>query len=99
MLNVAAAALLGVSLGAMLAGGVILVLASAAAIVALGAKSPSRPYFLFLQRANAGFADPAARVDAVAAELARYAALQWLRIGFGAVAFAASLLAIYGRAL
>jgi hypothetical protein len=88
------------------------ILASAAAVAALRSASPSRhlavsaavfaiavlvPYFLFFQRANAGFADPAADVDAVAAQLARYAAWQWLRIGLGAVAFVASLLAI-GRA-
>ena len=148
MLNVLAAALLGVSLGGMLTGGVLLVpfwreiapsdflawfaanarrmfvfftplqlgsaiLASVAAVAALRSNSPSRhfavaaavfaiavlvPYFLFFQRANAGFADPAADVDTVAAQLARYAAWQWLRIGFGAIAFASSLLAISGRA-
>ncbi|MEX2208348.1 MAG: hypothetical protein WEF50_19175 [Myxococcota bacterium] len=147
MLNVLAAALLGVSLGGMLAGGVLLVpfwreiapadflvwfganarrmfvfytplqlgsaiLATTAAAVAFRSKSPSRsfaaiaalfaiavlvPYFLFFQRANAGFADPAANVDEVAAQLARYAAWQWLRIGLGAVAFGSSLLAVFGR--
>lgn len=148
MLNVLAAALLGVSLGGMLAAGVLLVpfwrelapadflvwfganarrmfvfytplqlgsaiLAITAAVVAFRSKSPSRnwagiaalfaiavlvPYFLFFQRANAGFADPAANVDEVAGRLARYAAWQWLRIGFGAVAFGSSLLAVVGRA-
>ena len=147
VLNLLAAALLGVSLGAMLSGGVLLIpfwrelapadflvwfganarrmfvfftplqlgsalLASVAAVAALGSKSPSRhwaviaalfaiavlvPYFMFFQRANAGFADPAANVNDVAAQLARYAEWQWLRIGLGALAFASSLLAIFGR--
>jgi len=145
VLNVLAAALLGISLGAMLAAGVLLVpfwrelapadflvwfganarrmyafftplqlggavLATTAAAVAFGSKSRSRnwasiaalfsisvlvPYFLFFQEANAGFADPAANVDEVPAQLARYAAWQWLRIGLGAAAFAASLLAAF----
>jgi hypothetical protein len=148
MLNVFAAALLGVSLGGMLTAGVLLVpfwrelapadflawyganggrmyvfftplqlggaiLASVAAVAAIRSKSPSRhfaaiaaafaiavlvPYFLFFQRTNAGFADPAADVATVASQLASYASWQWLRIAFGAVAFVSSLLAIHARA-
>ena len=147
MLNVLAAALLGVSLGGMLTDGVLLVpfwreiapadflvwfaanarrmfvfftplqlggaaLATTAAAVAFGTKSRSRnwaaiaalfsiavlvPYFLFFQAANAGFADPAANAEQVPAQLARYAAWQWLRIGLGAAAFSASLVAAFAR--
>jgi hypothetical protein len=82
-------------------------LAIAAAIVSLRAAGPDRalwliaaacatavfvPYFVFFQHANAGFA--AATTADVPAELARYAAWQWLRIGLGLAAFAASLLAL-----
>jgi hypothetical protein len=50
------------------------------------------PYLLFFQRANAGFA-AATTVD-LSAELARYAAWQWLRVALGLVAFGASLVAL-----
>lgn len=142
IVRILAAAWLGVSAGAMLAAGAVLVphwrtlpapdfftwyaangprmyvlfsslqapaalLALAAAIAAWRAGTSDRrlwaiaaacalavfvPYFAFFQQANAGFA--AATTADVPAELARYAAWQWLRIGLGVGAFAASLLAL-----
>ena len=142
ILRLVSATWLGLSAGAMLAGGALLVpywrtlapadffawfaanaqrmfvfftalqapsalLAIAAAIASLRAESPDRalwliaavcatavfiPYFVFFQQANAGFA--AASTADLSAELARYAAWQWLRIGLGLAAFVCSLLAL-----
>jgi hypothetical protein len=50
------------------------------------------PYFVFFRNANAGFA--ASATADLPAELARYAAWQWLRIGLGLAAFIASLLGL-----
>jgi hypothetical protein len=142
ILKIVTAAWLGLSAGAMLAGGALLVpywrslaaadfftwyaangqrmlvwfsalqvpaalLAIAAALVSARAAASDRrlcvvaavcatavfvPYFAFFQQANAGFA--AAATADLPAELARYAAWQWLRIGLGLAAFIASLVAL-----
>lgn len=51
-------------------------------------------FFLYFRRANGSFAAATIHVDDVAAELARWSAWHWLRIGLSAAAFAAGLMSL-----
>lgn len=66
----------------------------AAALLALAVLLPFPFYF---QRVNASFAAGSIALERVGTELARWAAVHWLRTGLGIAAFAAALVAVAGH--
>jgi hypothetical protein len=70
---------------------------SSASLVAAGlALVVLSTYFLYFQRANAGFAAASVTHDALPAELARWAAWHWFRTTIGLAALASALFALRG---
>jgi hypothetical protein len=73
------------------AGKGLLILAAALSVVVL------LLYPLYFQDVNASFTAGTIAPDAVAAELARWSAWQWLRVTIGVAAFVSALLAVRRR--